>query len=516
MYSGETMLASRLSSFFAACALAIALADAAIHTYDGELLSADTIVYRQSGMFSMRETPAKATKYSQSVVRVDLTFERLSSDWPGEETAIELLLFKKVDGETTVGYTDPSTGEFWHCCTPELVKAGICNKPYRLIVDATAPTTSLKEIEFPKRGSKTTPRDVHSTFSVDEKGLYYLMFASCNDLTGGVSITGHTEWINPYGYLPGELYGFMPFYGRISVTYLVVAFFWMITCFRNFKQLLMLQTFITAVMALGMIEMLLRYYDFHDLNKHGTRNMPLMLSAVLFTSIKKVISRMLVLIVSMGYGVVRPSLGEGGYKVAVIGAMYFAFASVQHAVESVSHSEKITFSKYLLLLPVALLDVLFYFWIFRALIITIKTLEIKRQNIKLVMYVRFQRILYLSVLVSLIWGGVYAFVIVTGRIEDEWQNRWIYEGFWDCIYFGILLTIMVLWKPSKNARRYAYQQVGDGGGDSDFDTDDEDDLFDPNMMGAPDEFGLDDGFSFDLKEVELALSGASIAAKGNR
>ena len=181
---------------------------------------------------------------------------------------------------------------------------------------------------------------------------------------------------------------------------------------------------------------------------------------------------------------------------------------MHHTVESLSHSTTITFSKYLLLLPVALLDVLFYFWIFRALIITIKALETKRQNIKLLMYVRLQRILYLSVVLSLIWGAVYAFVIISGRLEEEWQNRWVYEGFWDCIYFGVLLTVMVLWRPSRNAQRYSYQQIG--ADDSDLDTDDDDDLFDVNM---PDEFGLDDGFSFDLKEVELALSGASIATK---
>ena len=490
---------------------------ATIHSYQDEILAADTIVYHQSGMFSVDETPARASRYSKSAVKVDLTFERAEKDWPGEVTAVELLIYEHT-ARTTIGYVSPDTKELKYCCTPELVDSGVCQFPYRVIVDKSASNGAVvQEVEFKKRGDGTASRLVQRTFSVEKKGLYYFMFASCNELTGDVVISGTTEWINPYGYLPGELYGFMPFYGRISLGYLVAAFVWMFVCFRHWKQLLMLQNFITVVMALGMIEMLLRYYDFHNLNKNGTRSMPLMLTAVVFTSIKKVVSRMLVLVVSMGYGVVRPTLGDAGSRILILGAVYLVFVSIQYTVESLSHSEQVSFSQYLMLLPVALLDVLFYFWIFRALVVTVKTLEVKRQGMKLLMYTRFQRILYCSVVISALWGAFYTFIVASGRIQAEWERRWIYEGFWDVIYFGILITMMVLWRPAKHAHRYAYQQVDTF---DDFDYDDDDDEFDATIDFDAEEYGahLDDSFSLNLKEVEMALSSGfgRTAPKGSK
>ena len=32
-------------------------------------------------------------------------------------------------------------------------------------------------------------------------------------------VTGSTAWMNPYGYLPGQVYGYLPFYGTLFVCY---------------------------------------------------------------------------------------------------------------------------------------------------------------------------------------------------------------------------------------------------------------------------------------------------------
>ncbi len=219
--------------------------------------------------------------------------------------------------------------------------------------------------------STTDAVTVERTFPIESKGMYYLMFSSCNELTGEVLISGTVEWMNPYGYLPGELYGFMPFYAKMSVIYLLIAIAWTMLCAYHWRQLLMLQNCITAVIALSMIEVSLRYFDFATFNKYGVRSVGMMLSAAIFQTVKKTVSRLLVLVVALGYGILRPTLGPSGQKVIMLGGTYFIFASVQHIVESVSHTVTISVSQYLLMLPVAALDLVFYFWILRSLGVSI-------------------------------------------------------------------------------------------------------------------------------------------------
>ena len=43
-----------------------------------------------------------------------------------------------------------------------------------------------------------------------------MVLASCDLHTGDVTFTGQTSWLNPYGYLPGELYYFLPFFGTMA------------------------------------------------------------------------------------------------------------------------------------------------------------------------------------------------------------------------------------------------------------------------------------------------------------
>ena len=86
------------------------------------------------------------------------------------------------------------------------------------------------------------------------------MFSSCNELTQDVYINGVTEWKNPYGYLPGQLYASLGFFSNISLIYLIIAFAWAVQCLRFWRELIPLQLFITAVLVLVSVMPLLNYY----------------------------------------------------------------------------------------------------------------------------------------------------------------------------------------------------------------------------------------------------------------
>jgi len=93
---------------------------------------------------------------------------------------------------------------------------------------------------------------------VDKSGIYVLLVASCDPTSGQVVLNGFTEWMNPYGkssllfflylsfllvagYLPADEYGALPFFGYLSLAYLVVGLCWMAVCMVYRKELLQIQ-----------------------------------------------------------------------------------------------------------------------------------------------------------------------------------------------------------------------------------------------------------------------------------
>ena len=139
---------------------------------------------------------------------------------------------------------------------------------------------------------------------------------------------------------------------------------------------------ITAVIGLGMCEMAFWYFEYANFNGTGSRPMGITIWAVTFSAVKKTVSRLLLLVVSMGYGIVRPTLGGITSKVLLLGVIYFV---ASEALELVEHLGNINdFSgkvRLFLVLPVALLDACFILWIFSSLSKTLEKLQVVLQFI---------------------------------------------------------------------------------------------------------------------------------------
>eukprot|EP00912_Choanoflagellata_sp_UC4_P000121 UC4_evm1s77 len=86
---------------------------------------------------------------------------------------------------------------------------------------------------------------------------------------------------------------------------------------------------IGGVLLLGMMQMWISYADLEYGNSDkgkGYRSDSLMIAAKIFYASKNTVARLLVLIVSMGYGIVLPQLGEHFKQIVAIGLSYFFFA----------------------------------------------------------------------------------------------------------------------------------------------------------------------------------------------
>lgn len=297
------------------------------------------------------------------------------NEWQQYTGTVEAIIVEVKDRER-IGGTYLKTDAI--CCNHTLASEGHC-KVGEVIIHPNPENREWPQrikIFFEAKNDKASMPlksvDINST------GMYYLYFMYCDPALKGTTISGRTVWKNPDGYLPGKMTPLMKFYGFMSLAYLLLGLGWLLRFVQFWKDIIQLHYHITAVISLGMLEMALWYFDYSNLNATGIRPMGVTMWAVTFTAVKKTLSRLLLLVVSMGYGVVKPTLGAITSKVLLFGAVYFL---ASEALELYEHLGNINdFSgktKLVLVLPVVFMDTCFILWIFSSLSNTLEKLQVQ-------------------------------------------------------------------------------------------------------------------------------------------
>lgn len=213
---------------------------------------------------------------------------------------------------------------------------------------------------------------------------------------------------------------------------------------------------------MGLLEKAAFLGEYESVNKTGQSVYGAIVFGELVSSAKKMLSRMLVIIVCVGFGIVRPRLGSTLHKVLAVGAIYFIVSSVagclRAAKERVQPDNKMMLSADVFL---SLVDACICWWIFSLLVQTMRTLRLRRNVVKLTLYRHFTNTLIFALLASV---GFMVWSSIEYRFKDcyvDWKELWVLEAFWHLLFVIILLVIMVLWRPSANNQRYAYSPLTD-------------------------------------------------------
>lgn len=299
----------------------------------------------------------------------------------------------------------------------------------------------------------------------DHNGYYTIWVES---MSYDQPIQGRTTFHNLDGYLEAALVPEKTFYGVLGLFYLFLGIFWAVLLGMYYKDLLRVQFWIGGVVFLGMLEMAISYGDLDYLNRHGFRSRGLMIFSKLLFAAKNTLARLLVLVVSMGYGIVKPRIGDSYKQVVAIGLSYYFFAAaygVTHALGKTESQENKT--QMMMIVPLSILDAAICWWIFMSLAHTMKILSLRNNEAKLALYSQFQWALVVSVVASVIFGIWYLtdHARVNKQQEPDWENQWWADAFWHLLFFSILVVIMFLWRPTQNNQRYAYSALENGDDD---------------------------------------------------
>ncbi|XP_038584099.1 transmembrane protein 87A-like [Micropterus salmoides] len=267
------------------------------------------------------------------------------------------------------------------------------------------------------------------------------------------------EMKRPHDYSSPADWPLMMFFMIMCIVYVLFGALWLFWCACYWRDLLRIQFWIGAVIILGMLEKAVFYSEYQSIRYKGDYVQGAVIFAELLSALKRSLARILVLIVSLGYGIVKPRLGTTVHRLVAVGLLYLLFSSVEGVL-------RVTGGFYgtvalVANLSLSLIDSCVMWWIFISLSQTTRLLKLRRNVVKLSLYQHFTNTLIFSVVASII------FIIWTTKVfklvdcQTGWRDLWVDDAFWRLLFSTILLVIMVLLRPSANSQRFSHSPLID-------------------------------------------------------
>jgi Lung seven transmembrane receptor len=295
-------------------------------------------------------------------------------------------------------------------------------------------------------------------YPISKTGFYCVSTYAFSDTDYSAIVT----FGNSYGELPAAQIAKLPFYGGLTITYAVLGAFWAFLYFQHRSDILPVQNYITATIIFLIVEQLMTwgFYDYQNRNGNNALNKALMVLVAILNAGRNSLSFFLLLIVCMGYGVVKPSLGKTMIYVRFLAIAHFFFGVI-YAVASLSVTPDSAGPLVLLvILPLSATLTAFYIWTLNSLSATMKDLIDRKQKTKAMMYKKLWWCILGSIMVIFGFFFVNSFAFA-GRSEanfvpEHWQTRWfILDGWLNLVYLFDIAFVAYLWRPTANNRRFA-------------------------------------------------------------
>jgi len=354
------------------------------------------------------------------------------------------------------------------CCTTTNLEKGLCRESERnkLIVPINLPGAYVVNVEL----AANTPQKIGDTpivthHDIQKSGVYIIIFASCDEDAAPILLNGTIESLDPYGYLPADLFGNLPFFEALMWMYTLLAIYWVLVCGKHMQQLIQLQYWIGVVILFGMIESTAMYAHYEHWNKAGNASLGILTAGLIAGISKRTFSRVTLVLLSLGYGIVKPNIGDDMGRALKLGTAYFVtslcyvLATVYPSRHASTSSSNINFLTFLVFAQAGI-DTVFYIWIIQSINALLASLAARQQGMKYLLYRNFRASLFLALFCAIVWGLYSGLVIFDtsgpNGSDGKWQYRWTVDALWEAIYLVIFVVIAHLWAPNANSQRYAY------------------------------------------------------------
>ncbi|KAI9777839.1 MAG: hypothetical protein M1839_008516 [Geoglossum umbratile] len=374
------------------------------------------------------------------------------------DPVVSFVIFEWRDEKYIGRAPTPETIDKEFICDEENIQAKYCNETEigQFILSENANSKSQNVITTQAIHLNDNPNPIK--YEVKRTGYYCVG-------TYGYTANSYSAVVvfrNSYGELPAAQIPKLPFYGGLTITYAVIGAFWAFLYVQHRHDILPVQNYITAIIVFLIVEMMITwgFYDYQ--NRHGSNVLAkaLMIIVAILNAGRNSFSFFLLLIVCMGYGVVKPSLGKTMLIVRGLAAAHFIFGVI-YAVASLTITPDSAGPLVLLVvLPLAGTLTAFYVWTLNALNMTMKDLLDRKQSVKAMMYKKLWWCILASILIIFGFFFINSFTFA-GRsdpdfVPNHWKTRWfILDGWLNLVYLVDITYVAYLWRPTANNRRFA-------------------------------------------------------------
>lgn len=329
-----------------------------------------------------------------------------------------------------------------------------------------APVTSTKSIPVKAEHKKDTP-----LLETWRDGPYiFILHIESSGPTSEFDVEVTIRLVGKHEYISAVDWPLLIFYGVMGIFYIIYGMVWLVLLACSWRDLLRIQFWIGGVILLGMLEKAVFYGEYQSVASTGLSVPGAIVFAEIVSCIKRALARMLVIIVSLGFGIVKPRLGAAFHKVLFVGGVYFISSTIEGCYRALNPAIANNSTLLILNIPLAVVDAVIVWWIFSSLVQTTRTLRLRRNVVKLSLYRHFTNLLIFAVISSIIFM---LWSLVTHKLKKcitDWQEIWIDDAFWHLLFSVILLVMMFLWRPSANSQRYAFSPLLDADEDEEDET----------------------------------------------
>ncbi|XP_035987395.1 transmembrane protein 87A isoform X1 [Fundulus heteroclitus] len=318
--------------------------------------------------------------------------------------------------------------------------------------------------------SQVAPRSDFDLVAKSWEDGPYMFILKVEDQSDGTtpwSLQLQVSMKGPHGFISATEWPLMVFYMVMCIVYVLLAVLWLVLSACYWRDLLRIQFWIGGVIFLGMLEKAVYYGEFQSIRYEGLSVQGAVVFAEVLSAVKRTLARVLVIIASLGYGIVKPRLGALLHRVVGVGLLYLLFSIIEGVLRVNTDRGNDERSLIVCDVVLALTDSCVVWWIFVSLAQTMKLLKLRRNVVKLSLFRHFSNTLIFAVIASVIFIIWTAKNFTMSKCRSDWRELWIQDAFWRFLFSIILLVIMFLWRPSANNQMYAFSPLVDADSEED-------------------------------------------------
>ena len=382
------------------------------------------------------------------------------------------------DNSSTSGDNVPGNSDHmvWYCCSKQAEAAGACTSEQngRLIVNPKLLKGGTRNVTVRGEGggndekvNPTVTFNVTDPFlAVHDAGTYVLLLANCDVENGReVLVNGKIKLVSYSSDYEKFYYENVPFYLIMTVLYILLGVWYGCLMIRNKDSRIRLEEWIILTIALGFLDVFLRLIknmgleegmhksgDDGDANDANWTEIVAMIVA-LVGGVKHASSRYLLLMLSMGWGVVFASIDCIPSFLSATLALVYCVVSTCFIFLLYTTDISADFMRLVFTILVAI-ELIFMVWIPAALFSTMRYLKKSNQVRKLG---RYRSLLWILCFAIFLTVALLALVMVDFYLDNGQEVTLlnIQQGN-ELNFFIILLCVALLWSPNPMAREFAY------------------------------------------------------------